>query len=107
MEARQRLESFVDVGKRACEVLFVELTLERAVKFERVMKIGHDAVVVDDVPELLAGMESINPRNGLQEGVLLQASGDIEDNVPGRVETGKQLIHHDDDFGIIPVFESV
>ena len=71
------------------------------------MEFGHHAVVIDDVAVVLAGVQAVHASDGLEKRVAGEAAGDIEHHVPRRVESGEQLVHHDEDFRLISSFECI
>ena len=86
------------------------VALERAVGGQRLVEFAQQPLVVDDEAELLLGsvvflVEPIHSRDGLQKRVLAQRLADVQDRVPGRVESGQQLGNDDQDLGGLPALE--
>lgn len=99
MQAGELFQLGGDVGEGAVEVGRVELAFQGAVEFEGFVELGDDAVVVDDVAEVFAGVEAVHTGDGLEQGVFFQAASDVQDDVAGGVEAGEQFVHYDHDLG--------
>ena len=57
--------------------------------------------------ELLALVQAVDARDGLQQRVLLQPPAQVKHGVARGVETGEQFIHHDDDFQVVAELEGL
>ena len=95
------------VGHRLGQVVdpFQFIFGEASVEVEGFVEVLQDAPVVDDVAEVLAVVQAVDARNGLQQGVALKPSRQVEHGVARRVEAGEQLVHDDDDLRLLGLLE--
>ena len=109
MALRQLVGLFTHVGQRGTEVVqpfLVELS-QRAVDVERLVEILQHPAIVDDVAEILAVVEAVHARDGLQQAVPLEHFGEIQHRVARRIESGQQHVNDDNDFRLVRMLKGV
>ena len=77
------------------------------VKINGLVQLLDHTTVIQDQAVLLAGMQAVDPRNGLQQGVFLELAGQIKDRIAGSIKAGEQFIHHDDDLGMVAALKAI
>src|SRR5271157_836514 len=84
------------------DILLVELR-KTGVGCQSFIKLAQKTVVVYYIPEILAGIKSVNARNGLQKIVAFKILYHIQNRVSGSIKTGKQLVDYYDYFRVIVI----
>ena len=110
-QVRVALREFLHFGGHVCNraghVFGIEVG-QGVIGLDGVVQFAQDAAIVDHVAEFLAVEETVDARDGLQDGVILERLVDVEHGVARLVEADQQFIDHDqqvDAIGAVEVFD--
>ena len=82
------LPAFVDIGQHRLKMRR-QVVLAVGIDFECFVEVIEDAVVINDQAEILALVNAVYACYGLQQGVVLERTREVEHSVSRRIEIGR------------------